>query len=73
MSDGVLETASRGWMVAGRGGNGEQAYGEPMNDNGGGVMDAEDKGKGLTNHGGEGVLAENGSAAKWTCFPGMSK
>jgi hypothetical protein len=48
MSDGVLETASKGWMVAGREGSGEQAYGEPMNDNGGGVMGSEDRGKGLT-------------------------
>jgi len=72
MSDGVLETASRGWMIAGTEGSGEQAYGEPMNDKGGGVMDSEDEGKGLTNHAGEGV-AENASAAKWTCFPGMSK
>jgi hypothetical protein len=31
MSDGVLETASMGRMVAAMEGGGEHAYGEPMN------------------------------------------
>jgi hypothetical protein len=42
----MVETASMGRMVAGMEGGGEQAYGELMNDNGGGAMGSE-QGQGL--------------------------